>query len=191
MTQLNWDTIPDATEDNKRAADMLIRLDDGRERRTGYDGGWMYLHDATHTVDNKQTVLADTETHYTVDGLATDSTTDFRRGIPLDVWSGSTLRPQATGEVFQIALQFRLSKATSTATYLRIEVGIGSDYTTIIAEDRRPLIKGSGNDDFLFFSGPLFVTPAFGLYGARFFLNTSENVSVWDKAIFIQRTHSP
>jgi hypothetical protein len=191
MSQINWEVIPAATEDNKRAADMLIRLDDGRERRTGYDGGWLYFHDATHTAESKQAITSGVDTHYTVDGLAADSTTTYRRGIPLDVWSNSTLQPQAEGEVFQIALQFRLSKSSSTATYLRIEVGIGSDYTTIIAEDRRPLIKGSGTDDFLFFSGPLFVTPAFGQYGARFFVNTSENVSIWDKAIFIQRTHSP
>lgn len=86
MTNINWSEIPDATEDNKRAADLLIRLDSDQERRTRYDGGWIYLHDATHTVDNKQSVAR---------------------------------------------------------------------------------------------------------YGARFFLLCSENVMVWDKAIFLQRTHSP
>jgi len=190
-SNIPWDSIPDATEDNKRASDLLLRLDNGEERRTGYDGGWLYLHDATHTVDNKQSITADTETLVTIDGLASDSETSFRRGVPLDVWDNSTLQPQATGETFEINLTFRVSKSSSNEIYMRIEVMIGENYDILVAEDRRPLIKGSGVDDFLFFNGTLFATGPMGAHGARFFLNCSENVSVWDKAIFIQRTHSP
>lgn len=76
MTNINWSELVDATEDNKRAADMLIRTDHGVERRAPYNG-------------------------------------------------------------------------------------------------------------------TLFVTEPFARYGARFFLNCSENVNVWDKAIMLQRTHSP
>lgn len=191
MTNINWSEIPDATEDNKRAADMLIRLDDGRERRTGYDGGWLYFTDSVHTSSNKQAVTAETLTHVTIDGAGAESTTDYRRGIPLDVFGNSTIQPFATGEVYNINLTFRASKSTSQQLYVEIDVGIGSDYGTMIARDRRSLTKGSGVDDFLFFNGTLFVTPAFARYGARFFLFSSENVSVWDKAILLQRTHSP
>jgi len=70
-------------------------------------------------------------------------------------------------------------------------VGIGSDYSTIIARDRRALTKGSGVTDFLFFNGTLFVTAPFAQYGARFFISCSEDVMLWDKAIMLQRTHSP
>lgn len=191
MSNIEWSEIPEATEDNKRAADMLIVTDDGKERRTKYDGGWLYLADSVHTASNKQAVTADTLTHITVDGLADGTETDFRRGIPLDVFGGSTIQPIATGETYNINLTFRISKATSTATFAEIDVGIGSDYSTIIARDRRSLTKGSGIEDFLFFNGTLFVTDAFARYGARFFLNCSENVSIWDKAILLQRTHSP
>lgn len=191
MTNINWSEIPDATEDNKRAADMLIRLDNGHERRTGYDGGWLYFTDSVHTDSNKQAVTAETLTHVTIDGEGAESTTDYRRGIPLDIFGNSTIQPFATGEVYNINLTFRASKATSNAAFVEIDVGIGSDYSTMIARDRRSLTKGSGVEDFLFFNGTLFVTPAFARYGARFFLFTSENVSVWDKAILLQRTHSP
>ena len=191
MTHIDWSALVDATEDNKRAADMLICTDDGVERRAPYNGGWVYLHDSTHTSDNKQAITADTLTHITIDGLASDSTTDFRRGISLDIFGGSTIQPFAVGEVYNINLTFRISKNTSTATYAEIDVGIGSDYSTMIARDRRALTKGSGVEDFLFFNGTLFVTEPFARYGARFFLNCSENVNVWDKAIMLQRTHSP
>jgi hypothetical protein len=191
MTNINWSELVDATEDNKRAADMLIRTDDGKERRAPYNGGWIYLHDSVHTSENKQSVTADTLTHVTIDGLASDSTTDFRRGIGLDIFGNSTLQPFATGETYNINLTFRISKSSSTATFAEIDVGIGQTYSDIIARDRRALTKGSGITDFLFFNGTLFVTAPFARYGARFFISCSENVTIWDKAIFLQRTHSP
>lgn len=191
MTQINWDTIPDATDAALRAADMLIRTSDGQERRTGYDGGWMYLPDATHTSSNKQTITADTLTLLTIDGVGEGRTVDFRRGVPLDLWSNNTIQPAATGETYEINLTFRASKSVSQQLYIEIDVGIGADYTNIIARDRRSLTKGSGVEDFVFFNGSLFVTAPFGAHGARFFINVPEDVSIWDKALFIQRTHSP
>lgn len=191
MTQINWDTIPDATDAALRAADMLIRTSDGQERRTGYDGGWLYLPDTTHTSENKQVITADTLTLLTIDGLAAGRTTDFRRGVPLDVWSNNTIQPQANGETYEINLTFRASKSTSQQLYIEVDVGIGSDYSNIIARDRRALTKGQDVDDFVFFNGTLFVTAPFGAHGARFFVSASEDVSIWEKALFIQRTHSP
>lgn len=191
MTNINWDAIPDATDASLRSADMLIRTSDGQERRTGYDGGWMYFADATHTSDNRQEITADTLTLWTNDGLATESTTDFRRGVPLDVWSDNTICPQATGETYEINLTFRASHDVFQQVYVEIDVGIGADYSNIIARDRRTLIRGSGVTDFVFFNGTLFVTNPFGAHGARFFLNSSRDIEIWDKALFIQRTHSP
>lgn len=191
MTNINWDDLREATEENKRAADMLIRLDDGRERRTKYDGGWLYFTDSVHTSSNKQSITANTLTHITIDGIGTNTTTTFRRGIPLDVWANSTLQPNATGEVFDINLTFMVSKASSTATYVEVDVNIGAGFSQFAFRDRRPLTKGSGVEDFVFFSGFLPVTPLMGAYGARFFVNPSEDVTIWDKAITIQRTHSP
>ena len=191
MTNINWSELVDATEDNKRAADILIRTDDGKERRAPYNGGWLYFEDATHTAANKQSITADTLTHFTVDGAGAGSTTNFRRGVPLDVFAGSTIQPAAIGEAYNINITLRISKATSTATFAEIDVGIGADYTTMIARDRRSLTKGSGIDDFLFFNGTLFVTAPFARYGARFFVMCSEDVLIWDKAIMLQRTHHP
>ncbi len=191
MSQINWDQIPSASEEGKRGADLIIRTDTGEERRTGYDGGWLYYHDDTHTASNKQAISADTETLLSIDGAAADSDTSFRRGIPLDVWSSNTLQPQATGEVYTVSIDFKLDKATSTQTFVHIAGKIGSGYSTSITDERKPLTKGSGIEDFIVFNKTLFVTNAFGADGLRFFLTFDEDVNVWDKAIFIQRTHSP
>jgi len=191
MSQINWDEIPAASEDGKRGADLIIRTDAGEERRTVYDGGWLYYHDDTHTVSNKQAISADTETLLSIDGAAADSDTSFRRGVPLDVWSSNTLQPQATGEVYTVSIDFKVDKATSTQTFVHIAGKIGSGYSTSITDERKPLTKGSGIQDFIVFNKVLFVTNAFGADGLRFFLTFDEDVNVWDKAIFIQRTHSP
>jgi len=190
-SNIPWESIPSATEDNKRAADMLIRLDDGQERRTGYDGGWLYFEDATHTSSNKQSIAAGARVHVTIDGLGTGTNINFRRGIGTDVLGNSTIQPFATGETYNINLTFQASKSSSTATFVEVDVGIGSDYGTTISRDRRAMTKGSDIEDYFFFNGTLFATPAFNQYGARFFFNFSEDVSVWNKAIFLQRTHSP
>lgn len=191
MSQINWDEIPEASEDNKRAADLIIRTDAGEERRTGYDGGWLYFGDATHTSSNKQAISADTETLLSIDGANGDTNTNFRRGVPLDVWSSNTLQPQATGEAYTVSIDFKVDKATSTQTFVHMAGKIGSGYSTSITDERKPLTKGSGIEDFIVFNKILFVTNAFGAEGLRFFLTFDENVNVWDKAIFIQRTHSP
>ena len=190
MSQINWDEIPAASEDGKRGADLIIRTDAGEERRTVYDGGWLYYHDDTHTASNKQAISADTETLLSIDGAAADSDTSFRRGVPLDVWSSNTLQPQATGEVYTVSIDFKVDKATSTQTFVHIAGKIGSGYSTSITDERKPLTKGSGLQDFIVLNKTLFVTNAFGVDGLRFFLTFDENVNVWDKAIFIQRTHS-
>jgi len=191
MSQINWDQIPSASEEGKRGADLIIRTDAGEERRTGYDGGWLYYHDDTYTADNKQAISADTETLLSIDGAAADSDTSFRRGVPLDVWSSNTLQPQATGEVYTVSIDFKVDKATSTQTFVHIAGKIGAGYSNSITDERKPLTKGSGIQDFIVFNKVLFVTNAFGAEGLRFFLTFDENVNVWDKAIFIQRTHSP
>ena len=191
MSQINWDEIPAASEDGKRGAYLIIRTDAGEERRTGYDGGWLYYHDNTHTVSNKQAISADTETLLSIDGAAADSDTSFRRGVPLDVWSSNTLQPQATGEVYTVSIDFKLDKATSAQTIVYIAGKIGSGYSTSITDERKPLTKGAEIQDFIVFDKTLFVTNAFGADGLRFFLTFDEDVNVWDKAIFIQRTHSP
>ncbi len=147
MSQINWDQIPSASEEGKRGADLFIRTDTGEERRTGYDGGWLYYHDDTHTASNKQAISADTETLLSIDGAAADSDTSFRRGIPLDVWSSNTLQPQATGEVYTVSIDFKLDKATSTQTFVHIAGKIGSGYSTSITDERKPLTKGSGIED--------------------------------------------
>lgn len=191
MTNINWPEIPSATEDQKRAADLLIRTDDGRELRTGYDGGWLNIADATHDVDNKQAISADTSTLMTIDGEGDTTENRYRRGLDLDVWSDDTFRPRAVGEAYMVRITMRAAKATSQDTTIELDLGIGTGFATIISDERRPMTKAQGVGDVLSFVYPIFCLETFGTFGGRFFIRASRNITVWNKAIFIQRTHSP
>ena len=191
MSEINWDFLPPATEDNKRAADLIIRTDDGSERRTGYDGGWLFYQDATHTAESKQSIDADTETLFTVDGAGSESNYDFRRGLNTDVWSLNTVRPAAIGEVYVLSIVYKLSKASSNQIFGDITGKVGSGYTKTVSVERKPLTKGSGNTDFVVINKTIFIRDGYTTDGLRFFLTFDEDVEVWDKTISIQRTHSP
>jgi hypothetical protein len=191
MSEINWDFLPPATEDNKRAADLIIRTDDGSERRTGYDGGWLFYQDATHTSESKQSIDADAETLFAVDGAGSESNYGFRRGLNTDVWSLNTVRPVAIGEVYALSIDFKVSKSSSTQTFVHLAGKVGSGYATSVTDERKPLTKGSGITDFQVFYKTIFVRDGYTTDGLRFFLTFDEAVQVWDKTISIQRTHSP
>lgn len=189
--QINWDAMPSASEDAKAGADLVVRTADGQERRTAYDGGHITLVDGTHTSSNKQAASAGVLTHLTIDGQGAGTDTNYRRGLPVDVFDGSTLRANATGDAYNINLAMQISKASSSDAFAEIDVGIGSDYSTIVFRDRRALIKGSGINDALFFNGTIIITDAIARYGARFYMNASTDVLLWNKTIQIQRTFTP
>ncbi len=190
-SNIPWDSIPEASEDNKRAADLLIRMDNGQERRTGYDGGWIFYQDATHTISNKQSISASTPTLLTIDGAGSESNDTFRRGMNTDVWSLNTIRPAALGEVYVVSIAFDVTKSSSNQIFLDITGKIGPGYTEVVSLERKPLTKGSGITDYIIFNKVIFIRDGYTTDGLQFFLTFDESVNVWDKTISIQRTHSP
>lgn len=190
MSQVDWAQIPYANEDAKSEAMALILTPEG-ERLTTYDGGWLNLADSVHTSESKWSVSADTRSHITIDGLGAASTADWRRGVPVDVWGSDTFNPSAVGEAYSVRLTMTLSKAVSSAAYVECVLGIGAGWNTDIARIRQALIKGSGTDDKLTFQFNIFCLDTFGRYGGRFYITASEDVLIWDKAMFIQRTFTP
>ena len=191
MTNINWLELPEANEDSKRSAEMLIRTADGVERRTDYDGGWLNIVDATHTQASPQTVTAGVSTALTIDGLGAATETNYRRGVSTEVWDGNVFKPAAVGECYMVRVTMNVAKATSNATTLELDLGIGADFATQIVSDVRPLTKGQDVVDKINFVFPIFCLDAFGLQGGQFTLLASQSITVWAKAIFIQRTFTP
>lgn len=190
MTQIDWTRLKDAERVEGFKAVMMINLD-GEEVQAPFNGGWLNFADSTHTEGSPQAVSADTSTLLTIDGLGGGSVQQFRRGIGADVWSGNTLRPAAVRESYIIRVTMKVAKATSNATTLELDLGIGTDWGVIIADERKPLTKGQGITDNLSFTFPIYCLDTFAQQGGRFYLLASENVTVWAKSIFIQRLFTP
>ena len=190
MTQIDWTRLRDAERVEGFKAVMMVNLD-GEEVQAPFTGGWLNYADATHTEGSPQSVTADTSTLMTIDGAGGGTEQRFRRGIDTDVWSGNTLRPQAVGESYLARVTMKVAKATSNATTLELDLGIGTDWGTIIADERKPLTKGQGVTDNMSFTFPIYCMETFGKPGGRFYLLATENVTVWAKSIFIQRLFTP
>ena len=190
MTQLDWTVMRDAERIEGFRADQVVLLD-GEEVRAPFNGGWLNYQDATHTQGSPQAITADTSTLLTIDGEGSGTVQRFRRGIDASVWSGNTFRPEAVGEAYLVRVTMKVAKATSSETTLELDLGIGQSFGTIIADERRRLTKGQGVTDNLTFVFPIFCMETFGTFGGRFYILASENVNLWAKSIFIQRTFTP
>lgn len=191
MAPIDWEALSEASEQDRRGAETLIRSADGREHRTVFDGGWLNFQDATHTAGSPQAVTADTPAIFSVDGAGAGTETSYRRGSPADVWANNVFYPNKIGECYLIRITMNVAKATSNDTNIELDLGIGSNFSTLIVSEVRPLVKGQGVVDKINFVFPIFCMETFGLQGGQFTLLTNENVTVWDKAIFIQRIFTP
>ncbi len=166
-----------------RTTQDQMRRADGR--------GWLWLTDSVHTSDSKQAVTADTKTRITIDGEGAATDTRFRDGLPISVWAGDTLTPQAVGETYLLRLQMIVSPtASSTGEYFRLHLDISGDLG-VVWEATRPLLKGQGNEDFISAAIPIFCLETFFANGGEFYFTPSVGVNLWDKAIMIQRMRQP
>ena len=190
MMQIDWDSIPEAGMGEGFHADLLA-YSEGKEQRVPFNGGWINYADAAHTQGDPQSITASTLTLLTIDGLGATSTQRFRRGLSPGLWSDNTLKPNSVGESHLVRVTMQAAKDTGSDTTLELDLGIGSSWATIIANERKPLTKGQGVTDNLSFTFPVFCLETFGQAGGRFFINASQDVSIWAKAIFVQRLFTP
>lgn len=190
MAQIEWDELPDSRRVEGFRAELLARIGN-EEARVPFNGGWLNYADATHTEGSPEAIAADTPTQLTIDGAGASSVDEYRRGVNTDVWSDNTFRPASIGETYIIRVTMKVAKSTSSDTTVELDLGIGSGYSTIIADERKPLTKGQGVTDNLSFVFPVFCLGTFGLNGGRFFINATNGITVWSKAIFVQRMFTP
>jgi len=192
MTQLDWEVMRDAERVEGFKAETMVLLD-GEEVRAPFNGGWLNYADATHIEGSPQSIGADTPTLLTIDGEGATSEQRYRRGVDPAVWNASTntFQPNAVGEAYLVRITMRVAKLSSSDTTVELDLGIGLGFSTIIADERKPLTKGQGVTDNLSFTFPIFCLETFGLNGGRFFITATENVTIWNKAIFVQRLFTP
>ena len=155
--------------------------------------GWVNVADGQYTSGSPLTVLAGVKTQITIDGNGATTNVAYANGMHVDVWSENRFKPSAVGEVYNLRLTGIAAQSTSaTGQYMTFEADIGTDEVPFIAATQTlPLIKGLGVQTQFTVAAPFFTLETFGLRGARLFITASETVTLWNAAIFIQRTFKP
>jgi len=191
MSVVDWSrlsTMPQALKDDA----VALAYADGQEYLYPLNGGWVNIADGQHTVGSPQAIVGGTKTHFTADGLGATTDRRFNRKLSPDVWEGSTFAPRSVGDAYTVRLTFLLSTSSNTSgQFIDVSLGIGSGWNTIVAQVRDPLVKSQGVVDFFTISLPIFCLETFGNFGGRFYLTPSHDCTVWNKAVFIQRTFAP
>lgn len=182
-----------------KSSDEVILVRDGttykatQEQMSRADGqGWVWLVDSINTSENKQSISSGTRTQLTINGLGSDTSIEYRDGLPPNIWSDDKFKPSAVGESYLIRLQFMLTQTQSGNNhYADISLDIGDGGSNIIWDSTYSIIKGQGVEAFVSFAIPVFVRDGFYNNGGRFFIEATRNIEIWDRRIMIQRLSKP
>lgn len=185
---IDWRRIKDLPTRLRSTARALVHVD-GDDYLMPFDGGWVNYADATHTVGSPQEIAGAATGQYTVDGSGAGTNTEFAGRMGAAVWQNSTLSPAMFGDCYTLRLTCSVSQdAVGTGHYIDFILRIGTGYAQNASQYRWPLIKGQGVTDLVSIVLPIFTLGTFGLSGGRLYIAPSHDVSIWGKALFIQRT---
>lgn len=159
----------------------------------GGGGGWAYYSDTAHTSASPQSITAGTRTLFTVDGLGATTVTDYLATVPSDVWeNGNILNPSEVGERYLVRVDVMIIPTTVTQNeYVTLQLDIGSGSQINIVEKRLPMQKGAGSAHAFSETITIFCLDTFKANGGKFYLTPTTDVTVFDRAISIERTFSP
>lgn len=155
--------------------------------------GWINSADSQYTVGSPRVILAGVRSQITINGLGATTNIAFANGMHSDVWSGNVFRPTAVGEAYTVRLNCLIAQTNAgVGAYVNFEADIGTPGVPFIAASESvSLLKGQGVATQLTISAPFFCLDTFGLNGAKLYITPSVDITVWNFAIFIQRTFRP
>ena len=194
----DWGWFP-SLMDTPRHTDEVILMRDGQAYKATQkqmmqaDGqGWVWYVDSANTSSNKQSISSGVNTQLTIDKLGGDTFTEYRDGLPADIWNNNTFNPHAVGESYLFRLQFMLSQSSSgSGKYADVSIDIGDGGENVIWDSTYSIIKGQGVDAFVSFTIPVFVREGFYNNGAKFYIEANVDIDIWDRRIMIQRMSQP
>lgn len=154
--------------------------------------GWAYYADAEYTSGSPLSILANTRTQITVDGLGATTETDYLETVPETVWDNAAIWPSATGEAYLLRIGLTIVPQEVTSNeYASLQLDIGGGSQIVIAEKRLALQKGLGNAHLFSEALPIFCLATFNANGGRLYIEPTLDVQLYGASLFIQRTFSP
>lgn len=194
----DWGWFP-SLMDTPRHTDEVMLMRDGQAYKATQkqlmqaDGqGWVWYVDSANTSSNKQSISSGVNTQITIDKLGGDTFTEYRDGLPADIWNNNTFNPQAVGESYLLRLQFMITQTQGgNDHYADVSLDIGGGESNVIWTSTYSMIKGQDVSAFVSFTIPVFVRESFYYNGGKFYIEASSNIDIWDRRIMIQRMSQP
>jgi hypothetical protein len=192
-----WPSIRHSNTSEQDGAEVPI-VKDGVPLRAPYigKGAWVIFADAEYPgvgedeETGREEIDGGVTTHYTVDGLADGTNTNFIGDLPAGVWDDSVFLP-ALGEVYMIGITLKAAALVDeTGKFLAFNLGVGETHEDLVSEVIFPLTKGEDAETIVSVSFPVVVTGDL-VDGGKIFITPSHDVEIWDKQIFIHRTYRP
>lgn len=143
--------------------------------------------DTVYTSGSPLSVVADTRTKVTIDGLGpeTDEST-----LPPSVsfWDtiGNEMTPQYETDSYNVRLTFKASTTPANA-FVDVDLDIGGA-TGVILQETKPLLRASSGTNWVTVTWPLYTGSIFVANGGEFYITPNEDTDFWDFGIYISRT---
>lgn len=154
--------------------------------------GWVYVSDSVHTTGSRQAITAGTRTQITIDGLGSDTELSYIDTLPTDIWGSNAINANTVGDAFSTRFQVTFVPTVVAEGYVDIELDIGTGGSPIVILKRTQLLtKGNGIEQPFNAGLPIFTLATFVANGGRLYVTPSINISMFGKALFLNRTFSP
>lgn len=159
------------------------------DKMTG--AGYGTWRDSQYTVSNKRVIPAETRTQLTIDGLHPSTYIGELNTLSPALWSNNTIYPENLGDSYSARLNLSLERASnSSGQYATFEMDIGTPGSPIpVLTVREPLLRASGVTQFVTLSDVIFSLDTFVANGAKIYITSTEQISIWDTSIFLRRDY--
>lgn len=150
--------------------------------------GWAYYQDSTHT-SGSPLAVNNARVQFTVNGSGANTNTTYLPSGMSNLWAGDKITPENIGDAYEVRVDFT-AEMNSANGYAELQIDIGSGSQINIVTRTVTFAKGTGVAQKFSFGFPIFCLSTFVSNGGKIYLDTSsgsDNMDVYDKAVFISR----
>jgi hypothetical protein len=152
--------------------------------------GWSYVKDGQYTTSSRLTVNLGDTTQITIDRGGANITAHLPIGVD-SLWDANLNKiiPDGIGDAYEMRIDFIAEPQANDLDFdLLIDIGDGTTPNWIV-DKNYGFNKGSGIEQGISFTVPIFTLNTFKANGGKLLIKPSGTIELWDFALFIQRTH--
>ena len=155
--------------------------------------GWAYYTDTVHTNLASAFVVNADRDFFTIDGLGSNTETNYLPAGVTELWSGSNIVSDAVGNAFEVRIQFTCDPDSVSDEWFDLQFDIGPDTNSPIVVASRTISSPKGSDPFVAnMAIPLFSLNTFVSNGCKIFFeatDSGDHFHIWDLTVLIKQDY--